>query len=137
MAFMNPREEFLHNFRSVFISMVERLETMTESQVLDGILEVKAARSIYEKEFAERLGTVIHSGPSEGPRRTWATPVPREELASLAALQELFNSVNRLNELRSRVGAKARPLGTLPFGALEDALNARLESLRKRPSADA
>lgn len=134
---MNPREEFLENFRSVFISMVDRLDTMTESQVLDGILEVKAARSIYEKEFAERIATLIQSGRSERSRTAWVTPVAREEIASIASLQVLFNSVNKLNELRSRAGAKARPLGTLPFGALEDALNARLESLRKRPKGNA
>ena len=43
---MNEREEFLQNFRPVFIEMVDRFETMTESQVLDGLLKVKVARGI-------------------------------------------------------------------------------------------
>jgi len=38
---MNEREDFLQHFRPVFIEKVERLETMTEAQVLDGLLEVK------------------------------------------------------------------------------------------------
>ncbi len=135
MCRMNEREEFLQYFRPVFIEMVERLETMTGTQVLDGLLEVKVARSIYEEEFAERIKELINAEPRERPRVAWAGRVTREELAYLGSIQAFFNSANKL---RSRAGAKVRPLDASPlvFGSLKDALNGRLESLRKRPSGD-
>jgi hypothetical protein len=52
---MNEREDFLQHFRPVFIEMVERLDTTTETQVLDGLLEVKAARRIWKEEFTKRI----------------------------------------------------------------------------------
>lgn len=130
---MNGREQFLQFFRSVFIGMVERLETMTETQVLDGLMEVKVARSIYKEEFTERIKEMISAEPRERPRVAWAGRVTREELAYLGSIQAFFNSVNKL---RSRTRAKAPPLGGPWFDLLEDALNERLESLRKRPSGD-
>ena len=129
MTRMNEREEFLQYFRPVFISMVERLDTMTESQVLAGLLEVRAARNVWKEELAERFEEMIQTGPPERPRVAWAKGDTRELLAHLVSIQPFFNSVNKL---RSRVGPKAPPLGSRSFDLLEDALNERLESLRKR-----
>jgi hypothetical protein len=140
---MNEREDFLQHFRPVFIGMVERLETMTEAQVLDCLLEVKAARGIWKEEFAERIEELINAEPPGRPRVPLAGQATREELIRaqraqldyLGSIQAFFNSVNKLN---SRAGANARPLGALPsaIDSLEDALNERLESLRKRPNSD-
>jgi hypothetical protein len=52
---MNEREDFLQHFRPVFIETVERLDTMTETQVLDGLLEVKAARRIWKEKSTKRI----------------------------------------------------------------------------------
>jgi hypothetical protein len=127
---MNEREDFLQRFRPVFIDMVERLATMTESQVLDGLLEVKAARSIWKEEFAERINELVNAEPWGRPRVPLAGQVARKELISvqraqvdyLGSIQAFFNSVSKLN---SRVGAKVRPLGALPsaIDSLEEALN--------------
>jgi hypothetical protein len=133
MTRMNEREEFLQYFRPVFISMVERLDTMTESQVLDGLLEVRAARNLWKEELAERFEEMIQTGPGERPRVAWTEGDTREQLAHLVSIQAFFNSVNKL---RSRVGPKAPPLGSRSFDLLEDALNERLESLRKGPTSD-
>ena len=136
---MNEREDFLEQFRPVFIEMVEQLETMTETQVLDGLQEAKAARSIWKQELAERIKLLINAGPRGGSRVALAGQATREELisAQLAHLgfnQAFFNSVDKLN---SRAGAKVRPLGAFPsaIDSLEDALNERLEWLRKRPNS--
>jgi hypothetical protein len=136
---MNEREDFLQRFRPVFIDMVERLETMTESQVLDGLLEVKAARSIWKEEFAERINELVNAEPRGRPGVPLAGQVARKELISmqraqvdyLGSIQAFVNSVSKLN---SRVGAKVRPLGALPsaIDSLEDALKERLESLKER-----
>ena len=140
---MNEREDFLQHFGPVFIEMVERLETMTESQVVDGLLEVKRARGIWKEEFTERIKVLINAEARERPRIVLAGQATREELISaqraqlayLGSIQAFFNSVNKLI---SRVGEKVRPLGGLPsaIDSLEDALNERLESLRKRPNSD-
>lgn len=137
MRSMNEREQFLHQFGSVFTNMVERLDTMTESQVLNGIQEVQAARRIWKEEFAERIGALVEADSTQRPRAALPTSGTREQLAHLISIQTIVNSANKLNELRLRAGAKGLPLGTLPFGALEDALNERLEWLRKKPSDDA
>jgi len=136
---MNEREDFLQHFRPVFMEMVERLETMTETQVLDGLLEVKAARSIWKQEFAERIEEFNNAAPPGRRRVTLAEQATREELthaqlAYLASIQAFFNSVIKLN---SRPGAKVRPLGALPsaLDSLEDALKERLEWLRRRPDS--
>jgi hypothetical protein len=137
MRSMNEREEFLQHFMSVFVIMVERLDTMTESQVLDAILEVKAARRIWKEEFTERIDGLTQADHAERPPAALPGRYTREEFAYLRSTYSIFNSVNKLNELRFRAGAKAVPLGALPFGALEDALNERLGSLRNRPSGGA
>ena len=133
MSRMNEREEFLQYFRPVFINIVERLDTMTESQVLAGLLEVRAARNVWKEELTERFEEMIQTGPGERPRVAWAMGDTREQLAHLVSIQAFFNSVNKL---RSRVGPKAPPLGSRSFDLLEDALNERLESLRRGPSSD-
>lgn len=140
---MNEREDFLQHFRSVFVEIVERLETMTETQVLDSLLEAKAVRSIWKEEFTERLKELINAEPRGRPRVALAGEATREELISaqraqlayLGSIQAFFDSVNKLN---SRAGAKVRPLGALPsvIDSLEDALNERLEILRKRPNSN-
>ncbi len=104
---MNEREEFLQNFRPVFIEMVDRFETMTESQVLDGLLKVKVERGIYKEEFTHRIEEMMNAEPRERPRVAWDGRVAREDLAYLASIQAFFNSVNKLRLRR----AKAPPLG--------------------------
>jgi hypothetical protein len=132
---MNEREEFLQSFRSVFIRIVERLDAMTESEVLSGISEVKAARTIWEKELAERIGALTQADPAQRPRAAFPTREIGNNLAYLVSVHAFVNSVNRL---KSRAGAKVRSgHRASPFTSLEDALNERLESLRKRPSDDA
>lgn len=115
--------------------MVERLDTMTETQVLDGLLEVKAVRSIWKEEFTVRIKELIKAVSRERPQVRSAGQATREELAYLGSIQAFFESVNKLN---SRSGAKVRPLGALPsaIDSLEDAFNERLELLRKRANSD-
>lgn len=113
---MSEREEFFHVFRSAFIKMVERLDTMTESQVLEGIQAVKAARDMYKAAPSERFVPIVQAGSRERPRAARAGRDMREELADLGHLQVLFHSVQKL---QSRPGPKARPLGSLPFDPLE------------------
>ena len=55
---MNEREEFLKYFRSAFARLAEQLDTRTESEVLDGLLKVRAARSVYKEELTERIETM-------------------------------------------------------------------------------
>ena len=116
---------------------------MTETQVLDGLLEVKIARTIWKEKFTERIQELIDAEPRARPRVVLAEQVTRLELISaqraqlayLGSLQAFFNSANKLN---SRAGAKVRPMGALPsaIDALEDALNERLQSLRKGPNSN-
>jgi len=128
---MNEREEFLQVFRSAFIKMVERLDSMTESQVLEGIAAVKAARNLYKKELAERFEAITRAGSQERSRIAWAGGGTREEFAGLVSLQAMSHS---LQQLQSRAGGRVRPFGTLPFDDLEAALHGRLEELRKGTS---
>jgi hypothetical protein len=140
---MNDRESFLQHFRPVFIEMVDRLETMTESQVLDCLLEVKAARSIWKEEVTERIHELRNIEPLAHPQVRSAGQATRQELinaqraqvAYLGSNQALFNSFNKLN---ARAGAKVQPMGGFPsaINTLEDALHERLELLRKRPDRD-
>ena len=130
---MNEREEFLQSFRSAFVQMAERLDTMTESQVLEGILQVKAARRIYEKEFAARMEALAQAAPPERPRVAWAAPEMYEALVSFASMQAFFDSAKKL---RLQAGGKHRARATSPFDSLEDALHDRLELLRNGPGDD-
>jgi deoxyadenosine/deoxycytidine kinase len=138
MCRMNERAEFLQYFRSVFIKMVDRLESMTEAEVLDGLLQVNAARSIYKEEFFERI-KAIQTEPRERHRVTGAG---RNTLDVFAYLSSIAVFVHSVNKLRSRVGERARPVeqhvytkhAPSLFDSLEVALNERLETLRRRPS---
>lgn len=112
--------------------MVDRLDTMTESQVVDGISQVRAARQTWNEEITERIGEMIHAEPPERSKVAVGMPYTREETEFLISFQTFFNSVNKL---RLRVGAKV-PLGGPGFDLLEDALNERLKSLREGPSGD-
>lgn len=134
MSRMNEREQFLQSFRPAFINIVERLDTMTESQVLDGLLQVRAARNIWKEELADRFDEMTQAGPWERPRVALAKGGTGEQFAHLVSIQAFFNSVDKL---RSRAGPKAPPLGSRSFDLLEDALNMRLETLRNGPSNDA
>ena len=129
---MNEREEFLHYFRPVFIKMVDRLETMTESEVLDGLVEVRAARKAYKEEFDRRIEAMIQAGPR--PRVEQGGRDIREALLDLVSTQPFLDS---LKKMRLKAGAKPRSgSGISPFDSLENALNDRLESLRKSPGRD-
>jgi hypothetical protein len=131
---MNEREEFLQHFRSVFVTIVERLDTMTESQVLDGLLEVKAARSVYKEALTDGIEAMSQARPLERPRFDWAPHDTQEALVHFGSVQSFFSSVHKL---KTRAGARALPGRRHPFGSLEDALNERLGSLRKRPGGNA
>lgn len=131
MPRMDERQEFLKYFRSEFIKMVERLDTMTESQVLDGIAEVRAARTLWKEEVTERVAEVTHSEPQKRPKVAGDMPHDREQIEYLISIQAFFSSVNKL---RMRTGAKAPPLGGPGFDLLENALNKRLELLKSGPS---
>jgi hypothetical protein len=106
---------------------------MTESQLLDRRLEVRAARNIWKEELAERFEVMIKTEPRERPRVALAKEGTPEQFAHLVCIQAFFNSVNKL---RSRMGPKELPLGSRSFDLLENALKERLKSLRKEPSGD-
>jgi hypothetical protein len=136
---MNERAEFLQHFRAEFIKIVDRLESMTETEVLDGLLQVKAARNIYKAELSERI-KAIQTEPRERHRVAGVPLSLRDELAHLSSIQVFSNSVNKL---RSQVGKTAHPVASpyvfhphSVFDPLEVALNERLEELRRRPSSD-
>src|SRR5262249_35011246 len=61
IAAMNQREEFLRYFQSVFAGMVDRIPAMTETEVLDGLRELQAARNIYHEELVERFKTMTEA----------------------------------------------------------------------------
>jgi hypothetical protein len=137
---MNERAEFLEHFRSVFIRMVDRLELMTETEVLNGLLQVKAARNIYQEEFLERI-KAIQAEPAARHRVAGAPRNTRDEFAYLSSVQVFVNSVNKL---RSQVGERASTVSqhvstahpSWIFNTLEVALNDRLAALRRGPSND-
>lgn len=134
---MNEREEFLRYFGPVFINLVERLDTMTEDQVLESLHEVKTARKVWAEEFARRIEEMTQPGPRERPEVELALGYTREQVDYLASIQTSFQSfLNSRKKLRSRAGAKSRSGGASPDDSLEDALNERLDLLRKRPELD-
>jgi hypothetical protein len=112
--------------------MVDRLETMTEDQVLRGLQEVGSARKVWAEEFAQRLEELPQPGPWELPRMRTSPGYTREQLDDLASTQIFFQThLNSLKNLRSQARTRTRSGGISPFDPLEDALNERLESLRK------
>lgn len=129
---MNERKEFLQYFRLAFVKLVEQLDTMTENEVLDGLLKVRAALSVYKEELAEEIGTMkarpVHRLPV-----AWPSQDANEALVYLGSDLAFFNSVDKL---KTRAGAKAPLSRRHPFGHLEDALNERLELLRKLPGGN-
>jgi hypothetical protein len=140
---MNERAEFLEYFRSVFIKMVDRLESMTEIEVLDGLQQVEAARNIYKAEFFERIET-IRTEPRERHRVAGAR---RNTLDDFAYLSSIAVFVNSLHKLRSQVGKRVHPVSSPSaanytvcspclFDDLEVALNERLEALRRGHTGD-
>jgi hypothetical protein len=135
---MNDRAEFLQRFRALFIKMVDRLESMTETEALDGLRHVKAARIVYKEEFFERI-KATQAVPPEWYRVAGVRPSSLEDaFAHLSSIQVFVNSVNKL---RSRLGVRARPVNqhvyathpSFVFDSLELALNERIEMLRRRP----
>ena len=129
---MNEREEFLQYFRSAFATLVEQLDTMTESQVMDCLLEVKAARNVYKEELAEGI-QMMKAKPLQRLPIAWPAQDTKEASVYLGSELAFFNSVH---QLRTRAGANALQGRRHPFGSLEDALNERLEWLRKRPGSN-
>jgi hypothetical protein len=133
MCRMNERAEFLQNFRTVFIRMVDRLESMTEAEVLDGLLQVKAARNMYKEEFFEQVKAIQIE-----PR------VRRNALDEFAYLSSIQVFVSSVNKLRSRAAERTRLVdqrvytvsARSVFDSLEVALNERLDALRRGPSSD-
>ena len=133
MCRMNERAEFLQNFRTVFIRMVDRLESMTEAEVLDGLLQVKAARNMYKEEFFEQVKAIQIE-----PR------VRRNALDEFAYLSSVQVFVSSVNKLRSRAAERTRLVdqrvytvsARSVFDSLEVALNERLDALRRGPSSD-
>jgi hypothetical protein len=135
---MNEREEFLQYIQSVLAEMVERIETMTESQVLDGLRDIKAARSVYVEELAERFKTMTETEGRNAPREVKAvpnmyreSPDSRNYIQKLRSQQDFFNAITKL---RSQLSSRPRPGGSPPvlFDSIEDALKRRLETLRTK-----
>jgi hypothetical protein len=103
---MNERDEFLRSMQSFFAKYMERIETMSETEVVRALRMFKAAR---ENE-AETLSFLKS--------RSLAPPDDPND---------------PINELRSELSSKARA-GTNPFAlsdSIENALTQRLEKLRK------
>jgi len=133
---MNEREEFLQYILPVLAEMVERIETMTESQVLDGLRDVKAARSVYVEELAERFKTITQGEALDASRPMKAAVSMYQGgfdfsifLNKLRSQQDFFNAITKL---RSQLSSRPRRGGSPPvlFDSIEDALNERLERLR-------
>jgi hypothetical protein len=113
--------------------MVDRLESMTEAEVLDGLLQVKAARNMYKEEFFEQVKAIQIE-----PR------VRRNALDEFAYLSSIQVFVSSVNKLRSRAAERTRLVdqrvytvsARSVFDSLEVALNERLDALRRGPSSD-
>ena len=104
---MNERERFV---RSVFTRTVERIETMNEIQVVDGLRALKTTRDSCEKTLAFVASI------------------------SLVPVEDSDREINKLrSELSSKVhsGDSASRLSEY----IEDALKARLEALRRGGSS--
>ena len=99
---MNERERF---FQSIF-ARVERIETMSETQVVNGLRAVKAVRDSWGKTLA---------------------------FLTACSLMPAEDSEDEINKLRSELSSAAPPDdSTLRLSDyIEDALKKRLETLRK------
>ena len=127
---MDEHEENLEYFRSMFVRIVERIDTMTAREAIEGLREVKAARQAYKAEFAARVEALLQS---ERPQSAWPVRDAVDEFAYLSSLHTFLNSVHAFNEKRAQAGAKTQQLGPVPFTDLERALQERLDSLNNRP----
>jgi hypothetical protein len=103
---MNERERFEMGYRQIVARYVERIQTMTENQVVHELRAMKAGRNSADTTLAF-LNSV-----------------------SLAATEDCQDEINKL---RSQISSYPRPSDN-PFHLLdfiEDALKKRLETLRK------
>jgi len=111
MIRMNEREQFLQAFLSRFSTYVHRIEKMNETEVLNGLRMMKAARINYREELAF-LNSV-----------------------SLAPTEDLGDEISKLRrELTSTERAGFSPFAL--FDYIEDTLKERLEALRKNPGSN-
>ena len=101
---MNERERF---FQSVFPRTVERIATMNETEVVEGLRAVKATRDSYEKTLSFLTSS------------------------SLVGAQ---NAEDEIKRLRSELSSTAHPGDSALrlWDYVEDALKKRLETLRKQ-----
>jgi hypothetical protein len=101
---MNEREQFLQQAFARIASTVERIQTMTETQVLHQLRAIRALRDSNAQTLAFLNSTSL---------------VPED-------------SEDQISNLRSKLSSYPRPSGD-PFDLdyIEDALNKRLETLRK------
>jgi len=101
---MNDRERF---FQSVFARTIERIEAMSETQVIDGLRAVQITRDNWEKTLAF-IGSI--------------SLIPAED------------SDDEINKLRRELGSRAQSDGGALrlSGYIEDALKKRLEMLRRQ-----
>jgi hypothetical protein len=101
---MNDRERF---FQSVFARTVERIETMSETQVVDGLRAVQSTSDSLGKTLAFIASISII--PSDDPD-------------------------DEINKLRTELGSRAQSGGGALrlSGHIENALKKRLETLRRK-----
>lgn len=104
---MNERDKFIQSFYSRIAAVVDRISTMTEAQVLAILRSITASRNTH-KEMLTFLNSVALV-PSQDPD-------------------------DEINKLRSQLSSETRSddSGLDPMDYIEDALNKRLERLRKR-----
>jgi hypothetical protein len=101
---MNERERF---FQSVFTRTVERIATMSETEVVDGLRAVKVTRDNYEKTLSFLTSS------------------------SLVPAEDAEDEINKLRaELSSTAHSSDSALRLSDY--IEDALKKRLETLRKQ-----
>jgi hypothetical protein len=101
---MNERERF---FQSVFTRTVERIATMSETEVVDGLRAVKSTRDNYEKTLSFLTSCSL---------------VPAED------------AEDEINKLRAELSSTAHSSDSAfrLSDYIEDALKKRLETLRKQ-----
>jgi hypothetical protein len=106
---MNEPEQFL--FQRRFTTYVHRIEKMNETEALNGLRMMKAARNSYREELAF-LNSV-----------------------SLAPTEETDDETGKLRQqLTSTERAGFSPFALLDY--IEDALKERLEALRRNPGSN-
>ncbi|HMF92628.1 MAG TPA: hypothetical protein VKL40_18435 [Candidatus Angelobacter sp.] len=130
---MNEREEFLLYFQSAFAKMVDRIPAMTETEVLDGLRELQAARNIYHEELVERFKTMTEAEAPGGEVKAAPSTTSLGFFVPSFIRKSQQDFSNSIDRLRSLLGATARTGGSPPslFDTLEDALNQRLDTLRR------